>query len=192
MTVAGTFKFAFFLSNIRSCNDSSNSPFVLQCNLSGDLAAAIQILKIKCFLVSTDLKYGIRRCIDDHCTCIDLFFAKFLNDLSTAGTLISNYTFTTAFLKFRDQFWRESCVCKGFKWFFCLDSHHLPVSGHSILTVAGFTQTSIASDRIFHACHISGRMEIQHSEFCEIWDIKRTHFLKNMSKSVYSGVTKIC
>ena len=29
-------------------------------------------------------------------------------------------------------------------------------------------------------------------EFCEIWDIKRTHFLKNMSKSIYPRVTKIC
>ena len=44
MTVAGADKLTFFLSNIRSCNDTPNFPFIFHGNLSGDLTAAVKLL----------------------------------------------------------------------------------------------------------------------------------------------------
>ena len=40
--------------------------------------------------------------------------------------------------------------------------------------------------------HFSCRMKIQHSQFSKIWNLQRTHFLKNMSKSIHPDVTKFC
>lgn len=73
---------------------------------------------------------------------------------------------------------------------FCFDSHHLPVSGHGIFSIASFTQMRISPLGILNTRHFSCRMKIQHSQFSKIWDLQRTHFLKNMSKSIHPDVTK--
>ena len=56
MTITGSPELTFLFANIWSGDDTAYTPFILQCNFSCNLAAAIQILKIKGFLISADLK----------------------------------------------------------------------------------------------------------------------------------------
>ena len=190
MTVAGSLKFPFFLSDIRSCNDSSNSPLIFKCQFSGNLTAAIQIGKIKCFLISTNLQYRVSRGIYDHRTCIDFLFTKFFNDLCSTCTLISNDTFAASFLKFIDQFLGKSGFCKGFKWFLCIDSHHFPMSGHRILAIASFRNPHITSQRFLYAFHSAAFMQIQHSKLLKIRNIQFSHFIQDMTKGIHTFITK--
>ena len=190
MTVAGSLEFPFFLSDIRSCNDSSNSPLILKCQFSGNLTTAIQIGKIKRFLISTDLQYRVGRSIYDHCSCIDFFFTQFFDDLCSTCTLISNDALTAPFLKLINQFLRKSGFCKGFKWFLCIDSHHFPMSGHRILAIASFRNPHITSQRFLYAFHSASFMQIQHSKLLKIRNIQFSHFIQDMTKSIHTVITK--
>ncbi len=190
MTVTGSLELAFFLSDIRSGNNSADSPLIFHGQFSGDLTAAIQICKIKSLLISTDLQYRVSRSIDDHRSCIDFFLTKFLDDLCTAGTLISNDTLATSLLQLIDQFFWKSCFCKSDKWFLCVNSHHLPMSSHGILAIAGLADSHIAAQWLLYTFHISTFMQIQHSKFLKIWNIQFSHLIQDMSKSIHTFVTK--
>ena len=173
--VAGSFKFTFFLSYIRSCNDSSHAPFILHRDLSCDLTTPVQICQIKCLFISTNLQYRIRRGIDNHCTCFNFFFPKFFNDLCSALTTVSNHFFPTTFFQFCDQFRWKSMFGKGFKWFFCINSHHFPVSGHRIFSVTRLFQPGNFSNRILDSIHLSSGMQIQHTKLLKIWNLQCSH-----------------
>ena len=60
VTVAGPLKFPFLLSDIRSCNNPSHSPFFFHGQFSGDLTAAVQFLQAEGLLISADLEYRVR------------------------------------------------------------------------------------------------------------------------------------
>ena len=137
MAVAGADKFAFLLSDIRSRDDATHTPLFLHRDLPGDLTAAVQLVKSECLLISADLKDGIGRCVHDHVTGSDLFLSQFVQDRGSAGALISYYFVTGAFFQLVDQLLRETVIREGLKRFRCVDSHHLPVSGHGVLAVAG-------------------------------------------------------
>ena len=175
--VAGSFKFTLFLSYIRSCNDSSHAPFILHRDLSCDLTTPVQICQIKCLFISTNLQYRIRRGIDNHCTCFNFFFPKFFNDLCSALTTVSNHFFPATFFQFCNQFRWKSMFGKGFKWFFCFDSHHLPVSGHGIFAEALFPQFSIVAKSIFHRSHLLKRGQVRHAKLPKIRDRKSIYRL---------------
>ena len=190
MAVAGSFKLTLFLSHIRPCNNSSNSPLVFHGQFSGNLTAAIQICKIKRLLISADLHYGIRRRVNDHGSCIDLFLTKLFNDFRTAGTLVSDHTLTASFLQLLDQFLWKSCLRKSNKRLFCIDPHHFPVSGHGILAIAGFRDPHITPHRFLHAFHPAAFMQVQHSQLLKIGNIQSSHLIQDMSKCIHTFVTK--
>ena len=160
MTVAGALKLAFLFTHIGSCNDAAYPPLILHGDLTGNLTAAIQVLKVKGLLISAYLKDRVCGGVDDHGACVDFFFAQLFNNLRAACAFVSNYALAAALLKLCDQFRRKSVICKGDKGFGCSDSHHFPVPGHSVLAVAGFCNAHVAAHRMLHACHISGRMQI--------------------------------
>ena len=90
MAVAGTFELTFFLAKVRSCNNTSDFPLIFHRNLTGDLTATVQFIQAKCLFISADLKNRIRRWVDDHMTGCNLFFCQFLQDLCSAGALITD------------------------------------------------------------------------------------------------------
>ena len=160
MSITCTFEFSFFLTDIWSGNDTSDTPFILHRDFSGDFTAAVQIFQIKRFFISADLQYRICRSINDHGSCIDFFFSKFINNRCSAGALVTDYFFAASFFQFCNQFRWESCICEGNERLFCFDTHHLPMTGHRILSIAHFSKTTISSQRFFNRLHISCRMQI--------------------------------
>ena len=82
--------------------------------------------------------------------CGDLLLAEFVQDRGSAGALISYYFVTGAFFQLLDQLLRETVIREGLKRFRRVDSHHLPVSGHSVLAVAGLGELCEAARRLFH------------------------------------------
>ena len=190
MAVAGSLKLTLFLSDIRSRNNSADSPLILHGQFPSNLTAAIQVGKIKCLFISTDLHYRIRRSIDNHRSCIDFFLTKFLDDFCSTGTLISNHTLATSLFQFIDQFFRKTCFCKSNKRLLCIDSHHFPVACHCILSIAGLPNSHIAANRIFHAFHRTTLMQIQHSKFLKIWNIQSSHLIQDMSERIHTLIAK--
>ena len=80
----------------------------------------------------------------------DLFLAEFVKDRSSAGALISYYFVSGAFFQLFDQLLRETVICEGLERFRRVDPHHLPVSGHGVLAVAGLGELCEAARRLFH------------------------------------------
>ena len=191
MPVAGTFEFTLFLSHIGSCNDTSHPPFILHGDLSCDFAAPVEICKIKGFFIPADLKYGICRSIYDHGSCGDFFFSQFLDNLCSAGTFISNDSLSASFLQFLYKLRRESMLREGNKGLLRLNSHHLPVTGHGIFAAAGFSKPGITPQRFLYVLHLSAGVEIQHSQFSKIGNIKGSHGVKNMSEGICSGISEL-
>ena len=90
MAVACALEFPLLFTDIGSCNHSPYSPLLPQGQLTGNLTASVQFLKIEGFLISADLQHRIRRRIDDHMTCGNLLLSKLVNDCRSAGALISD------------------------------------------------------------------------------------------------------
>ena len=192
MSVTCTLELTFFLSNIRSCNNTSDFPLIFHRNITCDLTAAVKLIQSECLLISTDLQYRICRCIDDHMTCCNLFFCKFIKNLRATGTLVSDYLMSCSLFQFVNQFLRKSRLCKCLKWLRDMKSHHLPVSGHRILSGTCFFQERIVSHRSFYRCHLFQWMQIGDSKFLKIRNMKFIHRLRNMSHCVCSCIPILC
>ena len=80
---------------------------------------------------------------------------------------------------------------KGDKWFFRLDSHHLPVSGHGIFSIACLSETGITSHRFCSFFHVSSTVEIQHSQLLQVGDLQGSHLIQDMSKSIYPYISEL-
>ena len=80
----------------------------------------------------------------------DLFLSQFVQDRGSAGALISYYFVSGAFFQLVDQLLRETVICEGLERFRRVDPHHLPVSGHGVLAVAGLGELCEAARRLFH------------------------------------------
>ena len=192
MSVTCTLELTFFLSNIRSCNNTSDFPLIFHRNITCDLTAAVKLIQSECLLISTDLQYRICRCIDDHMTCCNLFFCKFIKNLRATGTLVSDYLMSCSLFQFVNQFLRKSRLCKCLKWLRDMKSHHLPVSGHRILSGTCFFQERIVSHRSFYRCHLFEWMQIGDSKFLKIRNMKFIHRLRNMSHCICSCISILC
>ena len=83
MAVRSSFKLTLLLAYIRSCNNSSNLPFILHTQLSGYFTASIKIGKVKGLLVSTYLKHRVSRGVDYHLSFFYFSFRKLFKDLSS-------------------------------------------------------------------------------------------------------------
>ena len=80
-----------------------------------DLTAAVQLIQTEGLLVSADLKHRIRRSINDHMAGGDLFLCQFIQDLRSAGALISDHLMTGTLFQFFDQLRRKAMLREGFK-----------------------------------------------------------------------------
>ena len=138
MTIGRPLKFALPGSGIGPCNYPANLPFIFHGHLSCDLTIMIQILKSHGFLISADLQNRIRRSIHDHVSRCDLMFAVFLQDFCPAGGFITYNLPAAPFFQLSDQFLRETVLRKCLKWFCYIESHHLPMTGHRVLSYTGF------------------------------------------------------
>ena len=177
MSVTCTLELTFFLSDIRSCNNTSDFPLIFHRNITCDLTAAVKLIQSEGLLISADLQYRICRCIDDHMTCCNLFFCKLVKNLCSAGALVSDHLMSCSLFQFINQFLRESCLCKCLERFRNMKPHHLPVSGHRILSGTCLFQERIVSHRFFYRCHLFEWMQISDSKFLKVRNMKFIHRL---------------
>ena len=152
MAVAGAHELSLFLSHIRPRNDTAHAPFFLHGDLPGDLAAPVKLLQAEGLLVAADLQHRVRRCIYDHVAGGDLFFCQLIQDLCTAGALISNDRPAGPFLQFFYKLRRKSRICKGLKGLGGMNAHHFPVAGHGVLSVAHLPHDHTVAQRLFLRC----------------------------------------
>ena len=108
MTVAGSLKFTFLLSHIRSGNHSANFPLILHGDFSRNLTAAIKFLQTKGLLIAANLQHRICRCIHDHVSCRNFFLRKLLQNLRSACTFIADHFSSGSSFQLLDQLWRKS------------------------------------------------------------------------------------
>ena len=64
------------------------------------------------------------------------------------------------------------------------------MSGHGIFAVAGLTNPHITANRLLYTFHRTTLMQIQHPKFLKIRNIQSSHLIQNMSKCIYTLITK--
>ena len=140
--------------------------------------------------MAANLQYRISRGVNNHRTSTQFLFSQFIQDLGTAGTLISNHTFSTTLFQCRDQFRRKSGICKSAKRCFHLESHHLPVSRHGIFAAACLCQSRKSTTWRGVRLHSFYRVQIKQSQSCQVRNMQRSYRLTDMSKCIHTNITK--
>ncbi len=158
VAVAGAHKRTFFLSDIGSCDDAPDLPFVAQCQLSGDFAAVVELFQTESFLIPANLQDGICGGVDDHVPCGDLLLRKLVKDFCAAGALVANDNTPGPRGQFVEEFLGKSRFSKSLERFRNVQSHHFPVTCHRVLSSARFMQPRIISCGIWGRCDAMQRM----------------------------------
>ena len=155
MTVAGAYKLTFFLSNIRSCNDTPNFPFIfhgqsLWRSHSSDKAPLAQMFPR--FHRSAEpnpqrytRSYARLRSLPHP---VPLRFR--FHSHSCFQSLCARYVFPVH----RSVPLENRVSVNVIKWLGNMKSHHFPVSGHGIFSVARLRESCKISHWFFHRCDI--------------------------------------
>ena len=98
--------------------------------------------------MARDLKDRIRGGIDDHASVPDLLLPELIQNLGPGGRLVSDHLPPAALLKLLHELLRKAGLRKGNEGLIGPNTHHLPVSGHRILSVARFIQSAIIGKRL--------------------------------------------
>ena len=187
VTVCGADELSFFLSDVRSCNDTADFPLVFHGQLTGNLAVMIQRLQSHRLLVAADLQYGIRRGIDDQFSVFDLALCQLIEDLRSARRLITDDLSAGSFFQLVDQFFRKSVVGERNERLCRVNSHHLPVAGHGVFSVARLVQSSGVTLCLI-LCHTA---EISHAEAAQVRDFKASLTLPDVAEGIDTDIPKL-